>query len=53
MKLNGNGTGATTVAKKFLLGYNMKIVVLWGDKNLVAKFFLVEEDYPRLILMVF
>ena len=23
---------------KFLLGYNMKIVVLWGDKNLVGDF---------------
>ena len=24
---------------KFLLGYNMKIVVLWGNKNLVRVFF--------------
>ena len=34
---------------KFLLSYNMKIVVLWEDKNLVegGAFFLVEEDYPR------
>ena len=37
---------------KFLLGYNMKIVVLWGDKNLVGAFFLVEENYPRLVLMI-
>ena len=37
---------------KFLLGYNMKIVVLWGDKNLVREFFLVEKDYPRLVLMM-
>ena len=22
---------------KFLLGYNMKIVVLWGDENLVGR----------------
>ena len=29
---------------KFLLGYNMKIVVLLEDKNLVGVFFLVEED---------
>ena len=37
---------------KFLLGYNMKIVILWGDKNFVVAFFLVQEDYPRLIMMV-
>ena len=36
---------------KFLLGYNMKIVALWGDKKLVRVFFLVEEEYPRLVLM--
>ena len=30
---------------KFLLGYNMKIVILWGD------IFLVEEDYPRNVRM--
>ena len=36
---------------KFLLGYNMKIVVLWGNKNLVRVFFLVEEDYAKLVLM--
>ena len=39
---------------KFLLGYNMKIVVFFGgrDNNLVRAFFLVEEDYPRLVLMI-
>ena len=37
---------------KFLLGYNMKIVVLWGDKHLVGAFFLVQEDYARLLLMI-
>ena len=37
---------------KFLLGYNMKIVALWGKKNLLEAFFLVEEDYPSLELMV-
>ena len=37
---------------KFSLGYNMKVVVLWGDKNLVGVFFLVEEDYPRLAWMM-
>ena len=37
---------------KFLLGYNMKSVVLWGDKNFVGAFFLVEERYPRLLLMM-
>ena len=33
----------------FLLGYNMKIVALWGNKNLVmgGSFFLAEEDYPK------
>ena len=36
---------------KFLLGYNMKIVVLRGDRNLVGAFFLVEKDYSRLVLM--
>ena len=35
------------IKMKFLLSYNMKIVVLWGDKNLVRAFFLVKEDYPR------
>ena len=37
---------------KFLLGYNMKIVVLWEYKKLVRAFFLVEEEYPRLVLMI-
>ena len=37
---------------KFLLGYNMKIIVLQGDKNLLRAFFLVEEDYPRIVLMM-
>ena len=38
---------------KFLLGYNMKIVVfLGGYRNLARAFFLVEEDYPRLVLMM-
>ena len=37
---------------KLLLGYNMKIVALWGEKNLVGAFFLVEEDYPSLGLMM-
>ena len=37
---------------KFSLIYNMKIVVLWEDKNLVGAFFLVEEDYPRLLLLM-
>ena len=38
---------------KFLLGYNMKIVVLLGDKNLlVGEIFLVEEDYPRNVQMM-
>ena len=40
---------------KFLLGYNMKMVVLWGDKNLGGggggrgggAFFLVKEDYMK------
>ena len=36
---------------KFLFGYNMKIVVLRGDRNLVWAFFLVEKDYSRLVLM--
>ena len=36
---------------KFLLGYNMKIVVLRGDRNLVGEFFLVEKDYSSLVLM--
>ena len=33
----------------FLLGYNMKIVVLWGNTNLVRRgaFFLLEEDYQK------
>ena len=30
----------------------MKIIVLWGIKNFVGAFFLVEEDYPRLVLMM-
>ena len=41
---------------KFILGYHKKIVVLQGEgrvsKNLVGKFFLVEEDYPRLARMM-
>ena len=37
---------------KLLVGYNTKIVVLWGHKNLVGTFFLVEEYYPRLVLMM-
>ena len=37
---------------KFLLGYNIKSVVLKGDKNFVGAFFLVEEDYPRFLLMM-
>ena len=47
---------------KLLLGYNMKTVVLcvcvcvWGGegggRNLMGAFFLVEEDYPRLVLMM-
>ena len=41
---------------KFSLGYNMKIVALWGDKNLVegggGAVFLVKEDYPRLVWMM-
>ena len=37
---------------KFLLGYNMKTIVLWVDKKLVEAFFFVKEDYPRLVLMM-
>ena len=37
---------------KFLLGYDMKIVVLWEDKNLVGLFFLVKEGYPMFVLMI-
>ena len=37
---------------KFLLDYNIKILIFWGDKSLVGAFFLVEEDYPRLVLMM-
>ena len=37
---------------KFLSGYNMKIIVLWGDKNLMGVFFLVKEDYPSVVLMM-
>ena len=39
---------------KFLVRYNKKIVVFWGgeDKNLDGAFFLVEEDYPRLVLIM-
>ena len=44
---------------KFFLGYNMKIVIVCvcvcvceGDKNLVEAFSLVEEDYPRLVLIM-
>ena len=37
---------------KYLLGYNMKTVVFSGDKNLVKAFFLLEEDYPRHVLMM-
>ena len=35
---------------KFLLSCSMKIVVSWGDKNFVGVFFLVDEDYQRLVL---
>ena len=60
---NGNGTRAMTTTKnEVLLGYHMKIVVvfLFGgggegvgrDKNLVGTFFLVEEDYPKLALIM-
>ena len=38
---------------KFLLGYNMKTVVLWGEGQKFeggeGSFLLVEEDYPRLV----
>ena len=37
---------------KFLLGYNMKTIVLWVDKKLVEAFSFVKEDYPRLVLMM-
>ena len=37
---------------KFLSGYNMKIVVWWGDKNLMGVFFLVNKDYPSVMLMM-
>ena len=37
---------------KFLLGYNMKTIVLWVDKKLVEAFSFVMEDYPRLVLMM-
>ena len=37
---------------KFLLGYNMKTVVFWGNKTLLGAFFLVEEDYPRIVRMM-
>ena len=38
---------------KFLVRYNMKIVVLGRKKNLVGAFFLMKEDYPRrLVLMM-
>ena len=37
---------------KFSLSYNMKIVILREDKNLVRAFFLVEEDYPRVVLIM-
>ena len=55
MKLNG--TGATTTAKnEVFIGKDMKTVVLWrgggGYRNLVKAFFLVEEDHPRLVLMM-
>ena len=53
---NGNGTGTIQLKMKFILGYYKKIVVLQGEgrvsKNLVGKFFLVEEDYPRLARMM-
>ena len=42
----------TTAKNEALLGYNMKLVVLWGYKNLVGAFSLVEEDYPRLVQMM-
>ena len=38
------------VKMKFSLSYDMKIVILWGDKNLLGTFFLVEEDYASLVL---
>ena len=38
---------------KFLLSYNMKIVVLWEDKNLVGgAFFQVEEEYWMLVKII-
>ena len=37
---------------KFLLAYNMKQFLFCGDKSLVKAFFLVEEDYPKLVLMM-
>ena len=37
---------------KFLLGYDMKIVVLWEDKDLVGLCFLVKEGYPMFVLMM-
>ena len=37
---------------KFLLSYNMNMVVLYGENNLVGASFLVEEDYPRLVLII-
>ena len=37
---------------KFLVGYNMKIVVFSGDETLLGAFFLVEEDYPRIVRMM-
>ena len=51
----------TTTKNEVLLGYHMKIVLvfLFGggegvgrDKNLVGTFFLVEEDYPKLALIM-
>ena len=35
-----------------LLGYNMKTVVLWGKIKIGGTFFLVEENYPRLVVMM-
>ena len=35
---------------KLLLGYNMKIFVFGGGKNLMGAFFLMEKDYPRQVL---
>ena len=42
-----------TAAKiKFLLGYNMKINILWRIKISWGTFFVVEEHYLRLLRMM-